>query len=122
VVERVPPEEIAEDSGDLREAVESGRAALAELDDARAAIIACYAAMERSLADRGAERGAADTPDELLRRATDTGVVRGLSAGHLTRLFYEARFSSHPLGPEQRDAARQALDDLAAELAGGSGS
>ena len=111
-------EDLAEDSEQLRDAVEEGRAALAELDDARAAIIACYVAMERSLADRGAARNAADTPDELLGRAVTSGVVRGPAAEKLTGLFYEARFSSHPLGPEQRDAARQALDDLAAELAG----
>jgi hypothetical protein len=104
------------DSEELREAVESGRAALAMLDDARDAIIACYLAMERSLADRGAARGAADTPDELLARAVAAGVVRGAAARRLTALFYEARFSSHPLGREQRDAAAQALDDLAAEL------
>jgi hypothetical protein len=44
---------VIEDLGaeDLREAVESGRAALAEISDARAAIIACYVAMERSLAE-----------------------------------------------------------------------
>jgi hypothetical protein len=112
-------EDLAEDSEQLRDAVEEGRAALAELDDARAAIIACYVAMERSLADRGAARNAADTPDELLARAVTSGVVRGPAAERLTGLFYEARFSSHPLGPEQRDAARQALDDLAAELAAG---
>ena len=53
---------VIEDVGaeELREAVESGRAALAEISDARAAIIACYVAMERSLADRGTSRGAAD--------------------------------------------------------------
>ncbi len=104
------------DTEDLREAVESGRAALAELDDARAAIIACYVAMEASLADRGTARGAADTPDELLSRAVANGVVRGAAARRLTGLFYEARFSSHPLGADQRSAAMRALDDLAAEL------
>ncbi|WP_300613659.1 DUF4129 domain-containing protein [Trebonia sp.] len=104
------------DTEDLRDAVESGRAALAELDDARAAIIACYVAMEGSLAERGAARGVADTPDELLSRAVATGIVRGGAARRLTGLFYEARFSTHPLGPRQRDAASQALDELAAEL------
>ncbi len=104
------------DTEDLRDAVESGRAALAELDDARAAIIACYVAMEGSLAERGAARGVADTPDELLSRAVAAGVVRGGAARRLTALFYEARFSTHPLGPRQRDAASQALDELAAEL------
>ena len=101
---------IAEDPEGLREAVESGRSALRTLDDARAAVIACYLAMEGSLADRGAVRGVADTPDELLARATETGLVRGTAATRLTALFYEARFSSHPLDNRQRDAAEQALD------------
>src|SRR4029077_11488288 len=79
----------AADTDDLREAVESGRLAFAELDDARAAIIACYLAMEHSLADRGAARGAADTPDELLARVISAGIVRGAAARRLTGLFYE---------------------------------
>jgi hypothetical protein len=108
---------LAEDPEDLREAVESGRLALRTVDDARAAIIACYVAMETSLADRGAARAVADTPDELLARATTSGLVRGTAAARLTALFYEARFSSHPLGRGQRDAAEQALDELAAALA-----
>jgi uncharacterized protein DUF4129 len=110
VIEDVSTEE-------LREAVNEGRAALARIDDARAAIIACYAAMERRLADRGTARGAADTPDELLARATAAGTVRGGAASRLTTLFYEARFSTHPLGAGQRDAASAALDELAEELA-----
>ena len=106
----------AADADELREAVESGRLAFAELDDARAAIIACYVAMEGSLADQGAARGAADTPDELLARVISAGIVRGAAARRLTGLFYEARFSTHPLGRAERDAASAALDELAAEL------
>ena len=102
---------------ELREAVESGRAALAELDDARAAIIACYVAMERSLAERGTQRSVADTPDELLARAVAAGTVAGPAASRLTALFYEARFSTHPVAAGQRAAASAALDELAAELA-----
>jgi hypothetical protein len=110
---------VIEDPGaeELREAVESGRAALAQISDARAAIIACYVAMERSLADRGTSRTAADTPDELLARAVGAGTVRGPAAGRLTALFYEARFSTHPVAAGQRSAASAALDELAAELA-----
>jgi hypothetical protein len=110
---------VIEDVGadELREAVESGRAALAEISDARAAIIACYAAMERSLADRGTSRTVTDTPDELLARAVGAGTVRGPAAGRLTALFYEARFSTHPVAAGQRAAASAALDELAAELA-----
>jgi len=110
VIEDVSTEE-------LREAVAEGRAALAGIDDARAAIIACYVAMERSLAERGTARASADTPDELLARAVAAGVVRGGAAGRLTALFYEARFSTHPLDGSQRDAASAALDELAVELA-----
>lgn len=115
-----PPGDIAEDSEGLRDAVESGRVALAGLDDAREAIIACYSAMERTLADRGTVRRTSDTPDELLARAVTTGILLGPGAGaaeELTTLFYEARFSSHPLGQSQRDAASGALDYLAAGLA-----
>ena len=102
---------------ELREAVAEGRAALAAVDDARAAIIACYVAMERSLSERGTARGAADTPGELLDRAVAAGTVRGPAARRLTALFYEARFSSHPLRSGQREQASDALDALAAELA-----
>jgi Domain of unknown function (DUF4129) len=108
---------IAEDPEELRAAVESGRSALRALDDARAAIIACYVAMETSLADRGAPRAVADTPDELLARAARSGLVRGTAPARLTALFYEARFSSHPLDRGQREAAERALDELAAALA-----
>ena len=117
----LPPaaaDEIAEDEEGLREAVASGRAAMADLDDARAAIIACYAAMEASLAERGTARGVAGTPSELLSRARDRGIVKGGAARRLTALFYEARFSSHPLGARERAAAVAALDELSAELGG----
>jgi hypothetical protein len=105
-----------DDEENLREAVESGQAALRELDDARAAIIACYLAMERSLAHAGAARDVAETPDELLARAAGAGLVRGRAAGRLTALFYEARFSSHPLPDSARTAAQRALSELAASL------
>ena len=119
----LPPEETSLAEGqrsDLRDAVSSGRRALAELDDARAAIIACYVAMERSLAAAGADHEAADTPDEFLARAAAAGLVRGAAAGELTGLFYEARFSAHELTTAQRAAARDALEQLAADLRGSS--
>jgi hypothetical protein len=73
-------------------------------------------AMEATLAERGTARGIADTPDELLARAVRSGPVRGAAPRRLTALFYEARYSSHPLGGDQRIAASRALDELAAEL------
>jgi hypothetical protein len=104
------------DEPGLRDAVESGYSAMRGLDDARAAIIACYLAMEDSLARAGTPRGAADTPDELLARAAGQGLVQGGAAERLTALFYEARFSSHPMHRTDRDGAEQALAELAASL------
>ena len=109
-----------DDAGDtpaeLARAVRSARQALRDVDQARAAIIECYVAMESSLADAGAARAAAETPDELLARAVGLGVVGAGPAGRLTALFYEARFSTHPMPPARRDEAEQALADLAATL------
>ena len=105
-----------QDESDLLEAVASGRSALRQFDDARAAIIACYVAMEQSLARAGAARGAAETPDELLDRVAEAGLVHGGEAARLTELFYEARYSTHPLPGERRDEARRALEVLAAAL------
>jgi Domain of unknown function (DUF4129) len=101
----------------LRRAVASGQAALADIDDARQAIIACYVAMEASLARAGTVRGAAETPDELLGRAAAAGLAGGSAAATLTALFYEARFSTHPLPAGARAEARDALAELAAALA-----
>lgn len=118
----LPPEDASLADGErtgLRAAVRSGQQALAQLDDARAAIIACYLAMERSLAAAGADRTDADTPAEFLDRAAAAGLVRTAAAGQLTGLFYEARFSRHELASTQRRAAEQALRQLDADLARG---
>lgn len=115
----LPPEfsVLAEEYGStLEEALEVGRRALLSVDDARAAIIACYVAMEESLARAGTARASAETPDELLARAARTLVVSTAAARRLTSLFYEARFSSHPLDDSRRCEAETALDELMSEL------
>ena len=109
-------DDYADDSSSLRQAVASGRTALHTVDDAQAAIIACYVAMESSLAQAGAARMAAETPDELLARAVAAGLLHGSAAGQLTQLFYEARFSSHALPASAKDTARDALDAISADL------
>jgi hypothetical protein len=100
----------------LQEALVWGQRALLDLDDARAAIIACYVAMEESLARAGTARASAETPDELLARAAQAFLVSAGAASRLTSLFYEARFSSHPLGTAHRESAETALAGLVAEL------
>jgi hypothetical protein len=113
-----PGAESADDDGaaELRRALEYGWIALRELDDARGAIIACYLAMELSLAKTGTARGVAETPDELLARAASAGVIRGTAAARLTSVFYEARFSTRELTTAHRDTAEQALTELAESL------
>jgi len=102
----------------LADAVVAGTAALGATAGAREAIIACYAAMEASLAAAGSPRRAADTPEELLSRAEGDGIIRTPAARRLTALFREARFSPHQLADAQRQAALAALGDIADDLAG----
>jgi len=113
------PELVAQDDDDsLHEALEGGQRALRQLDDARAAIVACYQAMEDSLARAGTSRSTAETPDELLARASRSVLASTGAASRLTSLFYEARFSSHPLDEPHRRAAEVALTELSSQLGG----
>lgn len=99
-------------------ALSAGASALgAAPDDPRSAIIASYAAMERALAAAGAGRRTADTPDELLSRASAAGLIRSAGAAALTDLFREARYSQHPLSSTAREAARSALSRIRRDLA-----
>ncbi|MDQ0401619.1 DUF4129 domain-containing protein [Streptomyces sp. NPDC000349] len=105
-----------EDARLLLAAVHSGRRALADTGDARAAVIACYAAMEDALVASGLRRHASDSPADLLTRASDAGLAPGPAAPRLTTLFREARYSSHPMGPSHREAAADALEEIASLL------
>ncbi len=100
----------------LRAALTDAARALGGPGDPRQAIIASYAAMEARLAGAGAAPAAADTPAEVLARATEAGLVRSSAAGTLTGLFRRARYSRHRLGESDRAAAIGALARLRAEL------
>ncbi|WP_246562410.1 DUF4129 domain-containing protein [Streptomyces roseirectus] len=97
----------------LAQAVDSGRRALLDGTDARAAVIACYAAMEQSLAGSGVTRRASDSPQDLLERAVADGLPTGEAAAALTALFREARYSTHPMDGGHRDRAASALAEIA---------
>jgi hypothetical protein len=103
----------------LAAALAAGERALHADADPRAAIIGCYAAMERSLADAGSPPRLADTPAEVLGRATAGGLVRSAWAGTLTGLFRRARYSSHPMTEADRAAAIGALAQVQSDLGGG---
>lgn len=116
-IEGAPPPPIGDEPDDeaaLGAAVLAGRGALE--GEARAAIIACYAAMENSLAEAGVTRLESDSPADLLKRATERGAVSGPAPRLLAALFREARFSTHPLGARHVDQARGALDEITAQL------
>jgi hypothetical protein len=112
-----PPLEVGQDDQTLADALRAGRSAL-QGDDARAAIIACYAAMEDSLAAAGVARERADSPSDLLRRATARDAVDAPAATALTDLFREARFSTHPMDAGRLSAARSALETITASVTG----
>ncbi|MGW1169372.1 DUF4129 domain-containing protein [Streptomyces sp. NPDC002550] len=97
----------------LTQAVDSGRRALLDGTGARAAVIACYAAMEESLADSGVARRASDSPQDLLERAVAGGLPAGAAVVELTALFREARYSTHPMDGGHRDRAAVALAEIA---------
>lgn len=105
----------------LAAAATAATRALAEHDDPSTAIIACYAAMERTLADVGVAPTAADTPAEVLARASAGGLVRSAAAGELTGLFRRARYSDHAMSGTDRAAALGALAGIRADLGAGAG-
>ncbi|RKE23513.1 DUF4129 domain-containing protein [Streptomyces sp. TLI_171] len=104
--------------GVLADAVASGRAALLDGSDPRSAVIACYQAMEVSLAEAGVDLLDSDSPTDLLRRAARTGHLgEARDAQTLAELFREARYSTHPMDGGHVRRATAALDALAAALA-----
>lgn len=107
----------AESAPTLSRAVEAGRAALRTVDDDRAAVIACYAAMEEALAEHGVGRTAPETASDHLRRAADSGILELPQVRRLVELFARARFSEHPIGPDDREAARSVLHAFGSRLA-----
>jgi lysylphosphatidylglycerol synthetase-like protein (DUF2156 family) len=92
--------------------VRRGGAAMFGIPDARAAIIACYTAMETQLAGTGLARGRSQTPSELLHAAVRDGIVAPEPAARLTRLFERARFGDDPMTHIDRGTAEDALAHL----------
>jgi len=108
-VEAIDHDEAAR--GAVYAAADAGADAMRDVADPRAAIIACYAAMEQVLAGAGIRRLVAETPGDLLARAIDLDIAPQ-AARRLTELFLEARYSTHPMSEGDRDVARAALARL----------
>jgi hypothetical protein len=118
--DRPPMRERAPAPAGLAEGLAAGREALLAGGEPRAAIIACYAAMERGFAAAGSAPAVADTPAEVLARATGAGLVRSGSGEVLTGLFRRARYSSQPMTSADSDAAASALTRMRGDLDGAS--
>jgi hypothetical protein len=105
-------------SKSLVRAAECGLAEIADLKrEPRAAIIACYAAMERELANvPGAVPQDFDTATEVLARAVEHHALHADSAVQLVNLFAEARFSPHEMNERHRELAVDALQVVLGEL------
>jgi Domain of unknown function (DUF4129) len=77
--------------------------------DARRAVIAAYANMERILASHGLARGAAEVPYEYLVRVLHVLQVRESAVRSLTELFEYAKFSEHEIDPAMKERAIESL-------------
>jgi uncharacterized protein DUF4129 len=105
-------------SESLVRAAEVGLAEIGDLNrEPREAIIACYAAMERELAQvPGAAPQDFDTPTEVLVRAVEHHALHADNAEQLVNLFEEARFSPHVMNEGHREVAVNVLRLVLAEL------
>jgi hypothetical protein len=101
---------------DLAEAVDTIIDDLRREPDARRAVIAAYANMERVLASHGLERRAAETPLEYLARILRALDVRETAVRSLTQLFEYAKFSAHVIDSKMKERAIAALIDIRTDL------
>ncbi|WP_197281270.1 MULTISPECIES: DUF4129 domain-containing protein [unclassified Mycobacterium] len=113
-----PVEPAARPNESLARAAERGLAEMTDLSrEPREAIIACYAAMERELANvPGAAPQDFDTPTEVLARAVEHHALHVDNAVQLVNLFAEARFSPHVMNEGHRDLAVRVLQLVLDEL------
>jgi len=108
--------ETPETASASRAAVEAAICALDRESDPRRAVIAAYAAMQRTLGERGVVRSPAEAPREYLERALVASRATEREARTLTRLFEEARYSKHPIPERLREVALSALRSLQGRL------
>jgi hypothetical protein len=99
-----------------RAAVEAAIEALDSNQDPRGAVIAAYAAMERTLAVHDLGRLTSEAPREYLRRVLAASQAPTRQAAIITGLFEEARFSTHPISEHARSRTLAALSALRAGL------
>jgi hypothetical protein len=100
----------------LSEAVGAGLFDARREHDPRRAVIAAYATMERTLADRGLPRSEHEAPLEYMSRLFAELEIGQDAIRTLTHLFEVARFSHHEIAPAAKAQAILALVNLREEL------
>jgi uncharacterized protein DUF4129 len=104
---------------DMVSAIETTIDDLRSEQDARRAVIAAYALMERTLARHGLARHRSEAPLEYLATILRGLRVRESAVRTLTGLFEYAKFSRHEISPAMKEDAIDALlairDDLQAQ-------
>lgn len=107
--------ELLDDLPDLVDAMAadeaSQRSALAQ-GSPRNAIVACWLRLEAAAAAAGVEPRPSDTAEEATTRILAERSVDPEAALRLAALYREARFSSHVMEEEARDAAIACLDAI----------
>jgi Domain of unknown function (DUF4129) len=84
--------------------------------DARRAVIAAYASMERILASHGLARHGSEAPYEYLARVLDILDVRESAVRSLTELFEYAKFSDHEIDGTMKERAIESLVAIKEDL------
>ena len=105
------------DLGAVRADVEAGLDVAAHEPDARAAIIAAFAAIQEALKARGIGRSSNETAAEFVGRVLRDAAAPAAPIQGLTGLFEEARYSTHPLGESERTRAIDHLNEIRSALA-----
>ncbi len=95
-------------------AVELSLEALRGEPDPRRAVIAAYAAMERSLSSAGFGRRRSEAPLEYLRRVLAAPMRAAEEVRTITLLFQHAKFSHHAVDETMRTGAIDALERIRA--------
>lgn len=115
--ETTPPPDFPDELDLLVEATaQDARAGALAAGDPRNVVVACWVAVEDGVDRAGLERSPAQTSEDLTRRVLGRWQVDEGAISRLAGLYREARFSRHPVGEADRDAAVAALDRIHADL------
>ncbi|GAA2738550.1 hypothetical protein GCM10009867_30310 [Pedococcus aerophilus] len=80
------------------------------------AVVAAWVALESAVRSIGVRDDATRTSEELVTAVLRSYAVDRSPLDALAALYREARFSTHPIGEEMRDRAREALQQVQVEL------